>query len=319
MHRGVDALRGDLRELWTAPHAYARAASVLRGAFPRAHHAVVYDWTADGQLGACGHTLDAGGVGWEAFGPVASRIGSQRQYTLQGADPFADLSVTTGELFRGRGEILERARAEIWGPIGVNAQLRLALYDRRRIRALVVLLTGAGDGDFTRREAVRLDAVATDLRDALTAARALGAVPSGNTALGKTLDAFEQPAFMLTAAGAIVHANRAARASRERAPEWLSAAPRDRARLAARASVTRVEHEGKSLYLVIPRGETPPALPPSLRGVAELAATGHSDKEIGALLGMPLHTVRTYVRRIYGRLGVRTRVGLAKAWSRPMR
>ncbi|MBI3201966.1 MAG: hypothetical protein HYZ29_10515 [Myxococcales bacterium] len=290
---------------------------MLQRAFPRADHAVVYDWTADGQLGACGHTLDARGVGWGAFGSVAPRIASHRQYALEGADPFADRSVTTEELFRGRREALERLRAEIWAPLGSHAQLRLALYDRGRICALVALLTGAGEGDFTRREAVRLDALATDLRDALTAVRALGAVPSSSTALGQTLDAFEQPAFMLTAAGAIVHANRPARGGYKRAPEWLSAAPRERARLAAQASVTRVEHEGRSLYLVIPRGEAPLALPPSLRRVAELAAAGRSDKQIALALDMPLHTVRTYVRRIYERLGVQSRVGLAKAWSKP--
>jgi hypothetical protein len=314
MLRTVDAVRGDLRELWTAPHAYAHIAAVLRRAFPRAHHAVVYDWTADGRLGECGHTLDAGGVGWEALGPVVPRIVAHRQYSLDGPDRFANRSVTTAELFRGRGEALERLRAEIWKPLGVHSQLRLALYDRGRICALVALLTGSSEGEPSRHEAVRLDAAATELRDLLTAARALGAVPASCTALGRTMDAFEQPAFMLTASGAVAHANRVARASYSRAPEWLSAVPRERERLAPLAAITRIEHEGKSLYLVIPRGAALPALPPSLRRVAELAAAGESDKQIASELDMPLHTVRTYVRRTYARLGVKTRVELAKAW-----
>ncbi len=67
------------------------------------------------------------------------------------------------------------------------------------------------------------------------------------------------------------------------------------------------------------RGGGPAAegLPPSLRAVAELVAAGLGDKEIAAELSVPLATVRTYVARCYRRLGLRSRVELARwVWRR---
>ena len=56
-------------------------------------------------------------------------------------------------------------------------------------------------------------------------------------------------------------------------------------------------------------------LPPSLARVADAVARGLSDKEIAAEIGAPLATVRTYVRRVYSRLGVHSRVALILRWS----
>src|SRR5688572_6754664 len=51
-------------------------------------------------------------------------------------------------------------------------------------------------------------------------------------------------------------------------------------------------------------------LPPSLSRIASLLVCGHSDKQIAALTGLSHTTVRTYVRRLYTRTGVRSRVEL---------
>lgn len=56
-------------------------------------------------------------------------------------------------------------------------------------------------------------------------------------------------------------------------------------------------------------------LPPSLARVAAGVARGLVDKEIARELSIPLPTVRTYVRRIYRRLGVTNRVSLALCWT----
>ena len=63
-------------------------------------------------------------------------------------------------------------------------------------------------------------------------------------------------------------------------------------------------------------GPTASLLPASLARVAERVAGGLTDKEISIELGMPLSTVRTYVQRIYRRLGVTNRVALSLRWSR---
>lgn len=62
------------------------------------------------------------------------------------------------------------------------------------------------------------------------------------------------------------------------------------------------------------------ALPPSLVGVAKLLVEGRSDKEISAVLGLTVASARTYVARIYARLGVRRRADLQALFlAAPMR
>ncbi len=48
-------------------------------------------------------------------------------------------------------------------------------------------------------------------------------------------------------------------------------------------------------------------LPPSLTAVAELLVAGLSDKEITQRTELSLSTVRTYVARLYRRVGVHSR------------
>jgi DNA-binding CsgD family transcriptional regulator len=55
------------------------------------------------------------------------------------------------------------------------------------------------------------------------------------------------------------------------------------------------------------------ALPPRLARVAGLVVDGLTDKRIAQRLGLTFSTVRTYVRQIYRRVGVHSRVGLVHA------
>jgi DNA-binding CsgD family transcriptional regulator len=54
----------------------------------------------------------------------------------------------------------------------------------------------------------------------------------------------------------------------------------------------------------------PPALSAQERRVAELVCSGLSNKQIAAKSGLSEHTVSSYLRRIYGKAGVNSRVGL---------
>jgi DNA-binding NarL/FixJ family response regulator len=132
--------------------------------------------------------------------------------------------------------------------------------------------------------------------------------------MGKVLDAFATPAFLATKSGGIVHANAAARKHFSEAPTWLGSALRNPSRHAERAAITRLHHDGASLYLVLPRTATGAELPPSLARVADLLVQGMSDKEVARSLGLSARTVRTFVSRIYARLGVSSRIQLARAW-----
>jgi DNA-binding NarL/FixJ family response regulator len=56
-----------------------------------------------------------------------------------------------------------------------------------------------------------------------------------------------------------------------------------------------------------------PALPPRLAKIASLVIDGLTDKQIAQRVGLTFSTVRTYVRQIYRRMGVHSRVGLVHA------
>ena len=56
-------------------------------------------------------------------------------------------------------------------------------------------------------------------------------------------------------------------------------------------------------------------LTPTERAVAELAATGHTNAQIARKLVLSVKTVEANLTRIYAKLGVRSRTGLARTAS----
>lgn len=79
----------------------------------------------------------------------------------------------------------------------------------------------------------------------------------------------------------------------------------------ARPFVERTRAERRTLECGRNLGE----LPPSLARVATLVVDGYSEKEVAERLGASPATIRTYVRRIYRRLGVHNRAELVRRWS----
>jgi hypothetical protein len=158
------------------------------------------------------------------------------------------------------------------------------------------------------------------------AAEPPGAVPSPTTALvhEPLVEMFDEPVFLVTPSGELVHANKAATARYPEPPDWLpqTVALTDLgADEAPPCRVTDIETgDGDVLYLVIPEPASPgpdpsvEELPPSLRKVARLLAEGLSDKEIAEACELSFSTVRTYVTRIFKRMGVHSRAELAARW-----
>jgi hypothetical protein len=140
------------------------------------------------------------------------------------------------------------------------------------------------------------------------------------------LEMFDEPVFLVTRSGDLVHANQAAAKRYPQPPAWLAqtvaVTDTGRAVEAPQCRVTDIETgDGGWLYLVIPEQaiSTGPAptideLPPSLRPVARLLAQGLSDKEIAEACELSFATVRTYVTRIFKRMGVHSRAELAARW-----
>ncbi|MCA9636158.1 MAG: response regulator transcription factor [Myxococcales bacterium] len=85
-----------------------------------------------------------------------------------------------------------------------------------------------------------------------------------------------------------------------------------------------VRTEDGTFYLLIPELTDDAAidaqprkvqLPPRLAKIARLVISGCTDKQIASRTGLSFSTVRTYVRQIYRRLGVHSRVELVHATS----
>jgi len=103
------------------------------------------------------------------------------------------------------------------------------------------------------------------------------------------------------------------RADRRRlAVESLQAAIAIFGRLGASPWLARANAEAARVPVRRGRGE---GLTPTEARVAELAATGASNREIAATLFIEVKTVEANLTRIYGKLGVRSRAGLAMTFA----
>ncbi|MBI3202249.1 MAG: hypothetical protein HYZ29_11945 [Myxococcales bacterium] len=238
-----------------------------------------------------------------------SRVHARRAYDPTRPDPFANRPVNTATL---ANEFPERADgfADIWRPLGMLYQLRTVVHDQGGFSGYAGVYRAARQGGFSLLDHCRMAAALPHIGDVMTVTRAMR---GGNgRGLVAALDAFDQSAFLLLGQS-VVHANRAARERHPTAPEWL----RHPEHRTTQASITRVDLDGRSYELAIPRAELADpsplaALPPALRRVAELMADGWSDKEIAAMTGYTHSSARTLATRVLGRLGLTGRGELVR-------
>jgi len=137
--------------------------------------------------------------------------------------------------------------------------------------------------------------------------------------LTELLQGYRRPAVVTTEQGGVVCMNAAAMRSIERKPgeenDGTPSDPKDWPRRAA------IQADGQTYYLAVPNQaldagttNTPePQLPPRLAKIARLVISGCTDKQIASRTGLSFSTVRTYVRQIYRRIGVHSRVELVHA------
>jgi DNA-binding CsgD family transcriptional regulator len=130
------------------------------------------------------------------------------------------------------------------------------------------------------------------------------------------IDLFGEPAFLVSPAGVVVFANRAARDAFPPPRPWLAdAVSRGPAHCSMPVRIASVVIDGRSLYLVIvDEGAAFAELPPRLFEIARLIAAGKTDKEIAVETGLASSSVRTYVRRLYERVDVSSRAELVRLW-----
>lgn len=243
-------------------------------------------------------------------GPIRhyDSLASVRLYELDQRDPFAGRPVACAPLFRGAttgndpGEFVER----ILLGNDLFDQLRMVLYERGELVMFAGWYRRQREARFDEADHALLLAARPALRAWARTVRAIGVDPLGDGALARTLEALDQPA-LLVRRRRVVYANSAARSCVARVLEW------DRAgRPPGFATVTPLSPGGLPVDLVLP-GARPTssdrfaALPQRLREVARLLGRGRSDKEIACELDMPVTTVRTYVTRVFAKLGVHSR------------
>ena len=137
--------------------------------------------------------------------------------------------------------------------------------------------------------------------------------------LTELLQGYRRPAVVTTEQGAVVCMNAAAMRNIDRKPgeesDGTPSDPKDWPRRAA------IQADGQTYYLSVPNQaldagtpNTPePQLPPRLAKIARLVISGCTDKQIASRTGLSFSTVRTYVRQIYRRIGVHSRVELVHA------
>ncbi|WP_174531318.1 helix-turn-helix domain-containing protein, partial [Micromonospora maritima] len=64
-----------------------------------------------------------------------------------------------------------------------------------------------------------------------------------------------------------------------------------------------------------PPGHGPAALTAREAGIADLLAAGATKQQVAGRLHLSFHTVDTHVRAVYAKLGVRSRLQLARLWD----
>jgi PAS domain-containing protein len=124
-------------------------------------------------------------------------------------------------------------------------------------------------------------------------------------ALAALVDLFDEPSFLLDDEGRVVFASRVARAAFAPPYGWVARALSGGA--GAETTPIRAARVGALRLVIVDDGAGLSDLPASLRRIAQRLRMGETDKEIAASTGLSLASVRTYVRRLYARLGVHGR------------
>jgi DNA-binding CsgD family transcriptional regulator len=239
-------------------------------------------------------------------------VGSKHLYALGSRDRFANRAVNTDTLFQNRRDALVDYRKRALEVFGLHYQMRVAVYDRSQFLGICAAIRARADGDYSQAEVDRFDAIVPALTNLLACLRLVGTQPLCLSTIAAVLDAFLEPAFLVAENGAVAVANRAARTAYTSLPDWVQS--RSTARIADNARVVQLALDGRLLWLVVSGRPTRPlelaALSPRLRQVAHLLAQGLPDKEISCRMGLSLVSTRTYVTRLFRRLGVHSRVEL---------
>jgi DNA-binding CsgD family transcriptional regulator len=317
------ATRTAVRTAWQAPAFGTAAAQALTKLLPGVEVAL-HDWTG-GTPRSLGDTLPFAmeRTSWVREGLIA------RWATY---DPRA---VRPMQMQATLGSVLARKNPRKWPvfiehflePYRFRDQLRILGRDTRENTYYVGIFARSDRSDFDEDDASMLEAVRTMIFDHVILRQAFQDGPVDGSFIVAALDAFEEPAFVVSDQGTVIHANAAARSRRSVLPEWLKAFPRCSELAHANVRHVPLELYSHRVHLVVERrapnridhaltSSLDARVPPRLARVARLLVEGSTDKQIAQQTGLAHATVRTYVRELYARLGVHGRVDLVNKLAR---
>ncbi len=253
---------------------------------------------------------------------TATQRAALTAWIADNADALATHSAGTALVVRAAA-IKGVAVAMNWIHRPPNAQTVHGSFDEAMQWALTALQErGAIDADVAEAVARALTAHQPEASPKTN----LIASPSNPDQLAAIIDLFTEPAYVVASSGRVLYANAGAKRVFPQTPLWLAkvVSTTDNP-ITPLCRVQRIESAEGSLYLVVPTDAVwPPAapdpraltiLPPSLNAIANLLAMGLADKEISQRTGRNLSTVRTYVTRIFRRVGVHSRGEFIALWS----
>jgi len=138
--------------------------------------------------------------------------------------------------------------------------------------------------------------------------------PSIRDALVDLVSNYRRPALLADPAGAVVAMSQDAEKNMDRSRPELAQWPHFKIEVRTEDGnyTLMIPEQAENQTDVSPRNVQ---LPPRLAKIARLVISGCTDKQIASRTGLSFSTVRTYVRQIYRRLNVHSRVELVHATS----
>jgi DNA-binding CsgD family transcriptional regulator len=330
--------RSLLREVQRACHDTSGAVAIECAVTERLHHAVPFDaW--------CALTIDPASVlptgGFHDYGVPAPLLPRLVQIEAHADDPLALPTLTRGgarvhtlsRVTAGRPDTATHYR-EVLAPAGLAHELRVAFITTAGIWGVLAFFRGTDVTDFTaaeialidtatadvahaiRRELMLTEAAAPDTPDApgvllLDAALTpLAITPAAHRWLAQIDDGHDPtralPWTVLTLATRALdgeHQPRFARV-RTRVGRWISlyaerlaTDPTQVTMIIEPCRPTEIAQIIADAYQLTPRE----------RDIVRLLSTGHSRGDIARLLVVSAHTVDDHIKRLYSKLGVRSR------------
>jgi hypothetical protein len=325
--REVGRTRAALRDLSGDVWPYLKIARTVAELAPGAYVGVVH-WHH-------GRTLHAGHSGRPeirsltgGLTPLGSVI--EKHSPLRFArDPHEGRVVKIDELLAGIAledpDAPRRILRHALAPLGAVDQTRVSIQPVPGDGVSFVFLFPSGIRRDPPREVARLAALIPDFRDTAAALLAVGVHLETVQDVARSIDVFDEPAWLCSQAGTVLHANPAAEGTHLRGTKQadIAAAVRTHGSRPAYQARRLVLGDG-AIYLVmhtvrarVPANAVAVAgglealLPPSLVSTAMLAARGLELREIALRTGHTEATTRMYLQRIYDRLGVRSRASLS--------